>query len=209
MAGDYSRFSSMAFIIVRDPVAAQVIAVDAVLTAVRRPLAPDGPPGIHRAKRKLARHAMSYLRKRRLLSLLPWTEERPSGVELTSSAERVWGAVGALRPRQQVAVVLARFEGSTLAEIADVLDCSISAANSHLERASKVLDADLGPEIDLKPVLTRELRNIAQAFVRDHRPDATAAELALKRSNRWRAWGIAIGALGAGVAAAVVTLLRG
>ena len=209
VGGDYERFSELAFVLVRDPVAAEVIAVDAVLTAVRRSGAPDAPPAIQRAKRKLARQAMGFMRRRRWRRLLPWAKERPVEVELTDATRTVWDAVGTLPPRSQAAVVLARLEGATLAEIADVLDCSSAAANSYLERARKGLIERLGDDVDLRRVLTRELRAVAQAFVREHRPDARPVEQAMERSGRWRTWGIALGAVGAAAAVVLATLVRG
>jgi DNA-directed RNA polymerase specialized sigma24 family protein len=208
VADDYSRFSQLAFVLCRDPVAAEVIAVDAVLIAVRRTLTPDGPPGIQRAKRKLAVQAIGYTRRRRIRDRLPWSKPRPDGVQLPERARAVWDAVGELSPRQQVAVVMARLDGATLAEIADVLECSTAAAQAHLERARKSLVERFGDEGDLRGVLTRELQVVAHAYVRDHRPDAAPAVQAMRRSGRWRAWGLGIGVVAAGVAVTLVNMFR-
>lgn len=209
MTGDYKHFSQMAFVLVRDPVAAEVIAIDAVLAAIRPTRAPDAPPGIQRGKRKLVRQTMSYMRRRRLLRLLPWTKERPAGVELPERTRQVWDAIAELRPRQQVAVVLARYDGSNLSELADALDSSASAAGSHLEKARKALTERLGADVDLRPLLTRELHSVAQAFAREHRPDPTPVEDAMLRSGRWRAWGFGLAAIAAGIGVALVNALRG
>jgi hypothetical protein len=208
VSGDYVRFSQLAFLIVRDPLAAQVVAVDAVLAALRPSLAPDGPPAIQRARRKLVRESLISVRKRRLSRWLPWTRAHTPEPDLPEATGALWRALGNLPPRQQVAVVLARFEGSTLAEMSDALDCSSAAANSYLERAARSLTQALG-EIDLKQALTKELRAVAQTFVREHRPDPSAAELAVRRAGRWRMWGFALGAAGVAVALALINLLRG
>src|SRR5688500_14369472 len=107
VAGDYLRFSQMAFVLVRDPIGAEVIAGDALLAAVRRSLTPDGPPGIQRAKRKLAVRTIGYMRRKKFLGWLPWVKAKPDGVTLPEATRAVWDAVGELSPRQQVAVVLA------------------------------------------------------------------------------------------------------
>jgi hypothetical protein len=208
VSGDYVRFSQLAFLIVRDPLAAQVVAVDAVLAALRPTIAPDGPPAIQRARRKLVRESLISLRKRRLIDSLPWKGGRAPTPDLPDATAGLWRALGKLPPRQQVAVVLARFEGSTLAEISDALDCSSAAANSYLERAAKSLTRTLG-EADLRQTLTKELRTVAQTFVREHRPDPSAAELAVRRAGRWRLWGFALGAAGVAAALALINLLRG
>lgn len=208
ITGDYTRFSETAFLLVRDPIVAEVIAVDAVLAASRKSVAPDAPPALQMAQRRLARQAVGYMRRRRLARLLPWTKDRPDGVDLPESTRRVWDAVAALRPRQQVAVVLARVHGSNLAEIADVLDASTSAASAHLENGRKVLAERFGDDADLRPMLTRELQAVAAAFVREHRPDPVAAEEAMRRSMRWRIWGFALGTLLVAAATTLVLNLR-
>ena len=204
---DYVRLSELAFLLVRDPVVAEVIAVDAVLAAQRKSLSPDAPPAFQRARRKLIKHATSYMYRRRAVELLPWVKPKPPGLELPDATMRVWDAVGSLRPRQQAAVIMARLEGANLAEVADALEFSTSAANTHLDRARAGLRRRLGDEADLRAVLTRELREVARAFTRTFRPDPAAVE-PLLRAGRWRAWTIFIG--GAAIAGAVAfTLLRG
>ena len=209
VSSDYAHFSELAFVLVRDPVAAEVIAVDAVLAAIRKSVAPDAPPGIHRAKRKLAHQAMGYMRRRRWSRMLPWTKEQPDGVDIPEATRKVWNALAALSRRQQVAVVMARLDGANLSEVADILDCSSAAANTHLDRARKGLAERLGDDVDLRLLLTKELRAIAQAFAREHRPDPAPVEQAIARAGRWRVWGLAIGVTGAALAVLVVNLLRG
>jgi DNA-directed RNA polymerase specialized sigma24 family protein len=206
MASDYARMSELAFLMVRDPVAAEVVAVDAVLAAKRKPLAPDAPAGLHRARRTLFRHAMAYIRRRRYMRLLPWVKKRGHGLELSEGTQRVWDAVSGLRPRQQAAIVMARVEGATLAEIADALEFSTAAAGSHLDKARDALRAKLG-DVDLRVTLTRELGIVARSFTNTYRPDVSTVA-PLLRSGRWRGWAVAAGAVAIG-AAVVFSLVRG
>jgi DNA-directed RNA polymerase specialized sigma24 family protein len=204
---DYVRFSELAFLLVRDPVVAEVVAVDAVLAARRRALSPDAPPPLNRARRKLVQHALGYVRRRRIAQLLPWARKRAHGLQLSESTQRVWDAVGALRPVQQAAVILARVEGANLAEIADALEFSGSAANAHLDRARDALRRKLGTDVDLRALLTRELNAVARTFTRTYRPDPETVE-PLFRAGRWRTWTVTLGVV-AVAAAAAVSFVRG
>ena len=56
----------------------------------------------------------------------------------------VWAAVDTLPPRQRSVVVLHYFEDRRVAEIADILDISVSATTSHLHKARTALAARLG-----------------------------------------------------------------
>ncbi len=56
----------------------------------------------------------------------------------------VWAAVDTLPPRQRSVVVLHYFEDRPVAEIADILDISVSATTSHLHKARTALAARLG-----------------------------------------------------------------
>lgn len=70
-------------------------------------------------------------------------------VTLTNDARPysdVWDAVGKLPARQRAVTVLHYHEGHSVAEIADLLDCSVSAATSNLHKArtrlAELLDSD-------------------------------------------------------------------
>ena len=56
----------------------------------------------------------------------------------------VWAAVDALPPRQRSVVVLHYFDDRPVAEIAHILDISVSATTSHLHKARAALAARLG-----------------------------------------------------------------
>jgi RNA polymerase sigma-70 factor (ECF subfamily) len=76
-------------------------------------------------------------------------EQGPAGAvegnELAAAVER---ALGALPERQRAAVVLARYEGCTMAELAAVLDTSEGAAKVLLHRARERLKVALGPWLE-------------------------------------------------------------
>ena len=55
----------------------------------------------------------------------------------------VWAAVDSLPPRQRSVVVLHYFEDRPVAEIAHILDISVSATTSHLHKARAALSARL------------------------------------------------------------------
>jgi len=60
-------------------------------------------------------------------------------VERTELQAAVRAAIAALPPRQRLAVILHRYEGRSYQEIADALDCSVSAVETLLHRAKQNL----------------------------------------------------------------------
>lgn len=58
----------------------------------------------------------------------------------------VWDAVAKLPPRQRAVIALHYHEGHSVAQIADLLDCSVSAATSNLHKARTRLADLLGDE---------------------------------------------------------------
>ena len=56
----------------------------------------------------------------------------------------VWAAVDALPPRQRAVIALRYLEDQSIAEIADILDISVSAATSNLHKARANLASKLG-----------------------------------------------------------------
>lgn len=64
-------------------------------------------------------------------------------VENRAGDPEVWQAVDALPPRQRTVVVLHYFEDRPVAEIADILEISVSATTSHLHRARASLAKNL------------------------------------------------------------------
>lgn len=88
---------------------------------------------------------VDHYRKRRpqSLDLLPAREDPSAGpAELAAAQERaalVREAVGALPPRQRMALVLKHFEGLSYQEIGRALDCSPTAVDALLVRAKRKL----------------------------------------------------------------------
>jgi RNA polymerase sigma-70 factor (ECF subfamily) len=85
-----------------------------------------------------------YRRKRPVLAeSLPRVADADEGPRASlESAERqgiVRAAIDALPPRQRTAIVLKHYEGLSYAEIARVLECSISAVDALLARARQTL----------------------------------------------------------------------
>lgn len=58
--------------------------------------------------------------------------------------EEVWEAVRKLPPRQRAVVALFYQEDRSTRDIAEILECTISTATSHLNQARKTLAAELG-----------------------------------------------------------------
>jgi len=56
----------------------------------------------------------------------------------------VWDAIGKLAPRQRAVITLHYFEDRSVNEIAELLDCSVSAATSNLHKARTRLRELLG-----------------------------------------------------------------
>jgi RNA polymerase sigma-70 factor (ECF subfamily) len=68
--------------------------------------------------------------------------------------EIVGQAVRALRPLQREAVILAEYEGLTLAEIAQAVDADVGAVKSRLHRARENLRRALAPLRNRQPTTT-------------------------------------------------------
>ncbi len=84
--------------------------------------------------------------------------DRPSGQnpqatsEAAQLARAVQAAIDALPPRQRAAVVLARYEGLGMKQLAEALDCpSTGAAKLLLHRARRRLEAALSPYLEPQP----------------------------------------------------------
>jgi len=60
----------------------------------------------------------------------------------------IWDAVNELPPRQRAVVALHYHEGHSVAEIAELLDCSVSAATSNLHKARTRLAVLLGAPLN-------------------------------------------------------------
>lgn len=86
-------------------------------------------------KRRFASEAKALLR------LGPPAAEAP---EQRRGDPAVWAAVDQLPPRQRAVIALHYLEDRPVAEIAEILDCSVSAATSNLHKARTNLATTLG-----------------------------------------------------------------
>ncbi|MEZ4388039.1 MAG: RNA polymerase sigma factor [Candidatus Krumholzibacteriia bacterium] len=102
--------------------------------------------------------ARSALRRRKVLR---WVDFDPAShdqaspqddparrLERDETAARVRAAVGNLPERQRQAVVLRRFQGCSYQEIAEILDTTVPAVESLLQRAAAALRLTLAPDLD-------------------------------------------------------------
>lgn len=100
-------------------------------------------------RKVIATTAISWWR-RRSWSELPTAETTDVGV--SSAAEGVatrswlWAELAQLPPRQRAAVVLRYYDDLSVAEVADVLNCSEGTVKSQVHDALKKLRTVLGPD---------------------------------------------------------------
>ncbi|MFF5211221.1 SigE family RNA polymerase sigma factor [Streptosporangium sp. NPDC000396] len=147
VAQRHERLRRTAYLLTRD----WAIAEDLVQTALAkawiawRRIDGDPDPYVYRI---IANTHASWWRRR-------WRGEIPTG-ELPDRAvagdfagdvanrEALWMAIGALSGRQRAVVVLHYFEEMTLAQVADVLGCSLGTVKGQLGRALTRLRVDQG-----------------------------------------------------------------
>jgi RNA polymerase sigma factor (sigma-70 family) len=95
--------------------------------------------------RVASRLAIDYHRRRNLVGWLPLlgTERGPSPDIEGATAERlcVQSALEALPPKYRAPLVLYLHEGYSVAEVAELLELSVSAAKSRLSRARRMFRA--------------------------------------------------------------------
>ncbi len=76
--------------------------------------------------------------------------DEPATVEPAAESlvldREVWDAVGQLAPRQRAVIALFYQEDMACADIAEILDCRVSTATSHLNQARRNLAALLGDD---------------------------------------------------------------
>jgi len=132
-----------AFLIVHEHAAAEDIAQEALVSAVknlgkfdrRRPLT----PWLHRI---VVNRAIDWTRVRKLRSEVFAEVERAA--EDAPSLDPVLAALGTLAPDQRAVVVLRHLLGYTPGEIARMLDLPRGTVNSRLRRALDALQSELG-----------------------------------------------------------------
>ena len=143
----WGRAHRAAFLIVRDAAAAEDIAQEAFLAAIRalhrfdrrRPFG----PWLHRI---VVNRAIDWSRARSLRREVADTHERQAPAESAAGwSDEVVAALGALDADQRAAVVLRHLLEYTPGEIADLLDIPRGTVNSRLRRALDRLADELGP----------------------------------------------------------------
>ncbi len=138
------------FMIVQDQARSEELAQDAftqLLRHWRRVSGYDQPDAwVRRVAIRLA--VRSVQREQRLRVAM--ARMVPQQVELPDAAvsAEVLAAVRELSPKQRAVVVLFYFEDRPIAEIAQILDCSQSAAAMRLQRAREHLAVSLAEEVD-------------------------------------------------------------
>ena len=126
--------------LVNNPDLAEDLAQQTFLKAYRALAAGPQPDNLHAWLYTIATHtAFSALRRRRLISWLPFTDEAlhhgPGPEARVGESELVSQALARL-PKQDAACLLLHFhEGFSCAEVAQALGLSLSAAKSRLYRA--------------------------------------------------------------------------
>ena len=143
---EFVKMVALAEAVSGDPAAAEDIAAEAFSRANRRWDRVGGydKPGawVRRVTINLA------LKRKRRLSLERRSAERHRAADLVEGPPEVdhpvWAEVAKLAPRQRVAVVLFYLEDLPVAEIAEIMDCRVSTATSHLDRGRRTLARRLG-----------------------------------------------------------------
>lgn len=95
---------------------------------------------INRSKSRLRR----AVTERKAIALL--AGRRPEFTELPERSEGVWIAVRALPRRQAQVIALRYWDGLSISEIAEVLDCGSETIKTHLKRAKATLATELTTE---------------------------------------------------------------
>jgi len=142
----WGRAHRAAYLIVRDPVAAEDIAQEAFLAAIRaldrfdrrRPFA----PWLHRI---VVNRAIDWSRARALRREVAEPVDSEAPAERQGWSDELASAIGALDPDQRAAVVLRHLLEYTPGEIAKLLEIPRGTVNSRLRRALDRLAAELRP----------------------------------------------------------------
>ncbi len=160
------------FLAIADRDTAEDLAQDAFLAAWRaaRSFRPRSGVRVFSWLLRIATNiCLNYRRSSRLRVTVPIdASDDPHGalhvppdavIAASERAEQVRRAIAELAPAQRAAIVLREFHGLSYAEIAEVIDTSVSAVESLLVRARKTLGAVLGDiENGVQPQVLTELR---------------------------------------------------
>lgn len=147
VAQRHERLRRTAYLLTRD----WAIAEDLVQTALAKAWVAwrriDGDPDPYVYRIIANTHASWWRRRWRGEVPTEVLPDRPVAGDFTSDVgdrDVLWTAISELSGRQRAVVVLHYFEEMTLAQVADVLGCSIGAVKSQLGRALTRLRVDQG-----------------------------------------------------------------
>ncbi|MEV4801953.1 SigE family RNA polymerase sigma factor [Nonomuraea sp. NPDC049421] len=145
VAHRHARLCRMAYLLCRDWGAAEDLVQTALARAWLAWRRVEGDPDPYVYRIIVNTHATWWRRRRRgevpAESLPETADPRDRAAEADDQAA-LWGAIGALSPRQRAVVVLHYFEGHTLTQVAGIIGCSPGAVKSQLNRALNKLRID-------------------------------------------------------------------
>ncbi|MDF5751895.1 SigE family RNA polymerase sigma factor [Spongiactinospora sp. TRM90649] len=147
VAQRHLRLRRMAYLLVRD----WDLAEDLVQTALAKAWVAwrriEGDPDRYVYRIIVNTHASWWRRRWRgevPTEILPdQADPRDLAGEVSDQAA-LWDAIGALSPRQRSVIVLHYLEGRTLAQVADLVGCSLGTVKTQLSRALARLRVDPG-----------------------------------------------------------------
>ncbi|MFB4282563.1 MULTISPECIES: SigE family RNA polymerase sigma factor [unclassified Nonomuraea] len=145
VAHRHLRLCRMAYLLTRDWGAAEDLVQTALAKAWVAWQRIEGDPDRYVYRIIVNTHASWWRRRWRgevPTESLPETADPRDPATVVDDQAALWGAIGALSPRQRAVIVLHYFEGRTLAQIADIVGCSIGAVKSQLSRALTRLRVD-------------------------------------------------------------------
>jgi RNA polymerase sigma-70 factor (ECF subfamily) len=140
---EFRRVVSLAYALSGSRWAAEDLAQEAFLTAHRQwdRISRYDAPGAW-VRRVVSNMSVSFYRKRaseaRALTRVAFQRQEPLG-ELAAADDDFWKHVRALPKRQAQAIALHYLEDRPVAEVADVLGCSVSTAKVHLHKGRRAL----------------------------------------------------------------------
>ena len=149
-AANYPRVVGTVFMIVQDRARAEELAQDAFMQLLRhwRQVSSYEQPAawVRRVAIRLA--VRSARREERLRSAMQRIRPQQPDPPVAGVSSEVLAAVRELSPKERAVVVLFYFEDRPVAEIAQLVGCSESAAAMRLHRARKHLAVSLSEEAD-------------------------------------------------------------
>ncbi|MEV4458063.1 SigE family RNA polymerase sigma factor [Microbispora sp. NPDC049633] len=145
VAQRHSRLCRMAYLLARDWGTAEDLVQTALAKAWLAWRRIEGNPDPYVYRIIVNTHASWWRRRWRgeiPAETLPETADpRDEAAEVDDQAA-LWSAIGTLSPRQRAVIVLHYYEGRTLAQVADIVGCSLGAVKTQLSRALTRLRVD-------------------------------------------------------------------